>query len=194
MKLKLFKKFPQINRIITAVILPQVVFVLKTAVIGLIVVICLFSFHTVLFPENQEYIKLKVNSLHNPADPASLTALALYLTNHGLISEADKNFALAQIYYLSKEKQNSEQKILGEQTSPLSLYQQIRKEQQAKLEQLNYWQEIVKQKPLYRDAYLQIGLLTYCLGRFPESQAAFKKAIEVDPFYPYQNRFARFLN
>lgn len=182
------KKFPHITRIITAHIFNDFYNLFKYLVIGIIITLTYLNYHTELFPENEDYVKLKLETLKKVKDPAAYTKFALYLEHNGLSSEAYDNFRLAQNLFLQTN-------VLGEQNSPFSLYQQTQKQKKIIANQADYWKKITEEKPDFRDAYLQLGVSLYKLGLYDLAKKAIYKAFEIDPFYQnketYLNLIAR---
>lgn len=187
----MIKEFPQINRIITASIFYFLIILVNCLVAGVFTLIILANFYTQLFPENEEYTKLKIQALSNPDNFSALTDLGAYLNKYGLVKESLHYYQIAQTVY---NRQNLNQpQILGVHT-PFNLYQEnvIRRQQlQAKLD---YWKKITEIKPLYRDGFIQLGILYYQLGEYKNAKAAINQAWVIDPFYQDKEKFSLISN
>lgn len=170
------KYFPHINRIISARIFNHFYNLFKYLVIGTIIAVTYLNFHTQFFPENEDYVKLKLETIKRVNDPTAYTRLALYLDYNGLERQAYENFRVAQNLFLQTN-------VLGAQNSPFSVYKQLQEQKKVIANQADYWKEISQQKPDFRDAYLQLGVLLYKLGDYDLAKKALNKAFEIDPFY-----------
>lgn len=58
---------------------------------------------------------------------------------------------------------------------------------------ITHWQEVVKEKPDYRDAYFELALLSYRLKRITEAKMYLEKVLELDPNYGPAKDFERIL-
>jgi hypothetical protein len=121
------KKFPHITRIKPANILEKLNSLFKISLFTVLVLIITLNFHTQFFPDNEQYLKLKLQTLKYSKKASPYVKLAVYLNSHGLKNEAHYQFQVAQILF-EKEKEaraTSLKKVLGEQLSPKRIYQQI---------------------------------------------------------------------
>lgn len=190
------KKFPHNTRIISAPFLNYFYLCFKYLAIGLIVTLTYVNFYTEIFPENQEYVNLKLQTYITNRDHLAYTRLALYLERNGLERQAYENFRIAQnlFNYQSKENTKPQANILGEQNSPFSLYQELQKQKKLIASQADYWKKITEEKPDYRDAYLQLGASLYKLGHYDLSKIAIYKAFEIDPLYPNKKLYLNLIS
>lgn len=172
-------KFPQINRSITALLLTCLYYFFTGLFIFTFILITLLNYHTQLFPENEEYTKLKLAVYKYPFNYNHLSNLGVYLYDHGLAQEAFTTFQVAQGLYRNPPFYS--RKVLGQQVSPFTLFQLLTQERTTLEEEINYWKELTLKKPKYRDAYLQTAVLAYKLGRINEAKEYFDKALAVDP-------------
>lgn len=177
----MIKDFPQIYRRITATLKQQAYRLLRLLTLSLFILITFLNFQTQLFPENEEYVKLKLLTLEDPSNYTAFLNLGFYLDKHGLKYEAYRLFQIAQMLFSKKD-------VLGA-TSPLTVYQKLSQKEELIKKELAYWKKVVKEKPDFRDAYLQLGAAYYKLGSFKESQENFLKAFQIDPLYPKMEKF-----
>lgn len=79
-------------------------------------------------------------------------------------------FFLFSVYSVNLENQKRVQKILGAQT-------------QLKLDQgtVVYWEEILKERPNYRDGWVQLAASYYKTGNLEKSEEAIGRAKQLDP-------------
>lgn len=174
--------FPQINRRITASV--------SYLFWGLLLMTTLLNYHAQLFPENEQLIKLKLQTLQKPVDYIGFLNLGLYLDKYGLTKEALTNFQIAQtLYNLYGNRRLNHTQVLGEQISPFSVYQKLLNQRQKTDQEVNYWNQVIGEKPQYRDAYLQLGVSYYRMGMLEKSKESFSKAFRIDPLYPHQDWF-----
>lgn len=177
--------FPQITRKITAGLGLALMLTGFLIFYSLLTVATFLNYHTQLFPQNEEYMQLKLQTLKHPRFPADLVTLGTYLNEHGLTKEAAVYFQIAQTRYNSLSSENlTTQNILGEQTSPATFYETLMQQNQKIYDEIEFWQKVIIEKPQYRDAYLQMGLNFAKLGLFKEAKNSFEKAFALDPFYP----------
>jgi tetratricopeptide (TPR) repeat protein len=47
--------------------------------------------------------------------------------------------------------------------------------------QIKYWENVVAEKPLYRDAYIKLAAMQYMLGERNAAKTMLEKALEIDP-------------
>ena len=174
--------FPQINRKITALF--------SCLLWGVLLIVTLLNYHTQLFPENEQLTKLKLQTLKKPTNYLAYINLGLYLDKHGLTKEALANFQIAQTFYnFYGDSRFDSNRVLGEQTSPFSIYQELLSQRQKIDQEVEYWNQVTIEKPQYRDAYLQLGIGYYRLGLIEKTKESFLKAFTIDPFYPYKDQF-----
>ena len=59
---------------------------------------------------------------------------------------------------------------------------QVKKAEKLAIEQeITKWENVVRQRPNYRDAYFELAVLTYELGRLSETKYYLGKVFELDP-------------
>lgn len=77
--------------------------------------------------------------------------------------------------------------VLGSSLSPLKIWQKIQNEPQRIKEEIVFWEKMVKERPNYRDAYLQLVILNYQIYENQKAKEYLNKALEIDPnFLPTQ--------
>lgn len=179
-----FKKFPQITRRIPAWFVKGFFNPLRFLSIAIIAVMTYLNFYTQLFPENEEYVNLRLEMLKKINDPSPIVKLAIYFKKHGLKKEAEENFKLAQNLSL----RDGEKNVLGEEDFSF-VYQQLKQEERQIFEELSYWQKIIEEKPDFRDAYFEVGKSFYKIGEHSAGKQFILKALEIDPFYPEKKRY-----
>ena len=57
----------------------------------------------------------------------------------------------------------------------------VKKEREAVISQVQYWQSVVKKYPDYRDGYYTLAVLSYRLKDIEYARGYLKKALELDP-------------
>ncbi len=160
-------KFPQITRIISAGVFNLMFITTKSFFYLLLLGLIVLNYHTLLFPQDEIYSRLKTASLTYPPSVESFIKLANYLEKRGLPNEANQQYDLAG--RISADKQ-----VLGSQTEEKKLLL---------ISKLDYWQNILKNKPDYRDGYLQMALIFKELGLNDKANEAYQKAKNFDPFF-----------
>lgn len=157
------KQFPHITRIITAALLNFVFITFTFISLLLFLFITTANYYIQIFPENKDYVDLKVNTLKSPLNPASFTILGTYLFNNGLETEAYKNFQIA---------------------NATSTYQQLLDKKRLLSDKEHYWEKLTVDFPNYRDAHIQMGVMLYQLGKITQSKDAINLGLSLDPLYP----------
>lgn len=71
--------------------------------------------------------------------------------------------------------------VLGASTSPASLLSEWESQPKKIEEHYAYWKTIATQKPEYRDALIQLGVLAWQLGKKNEATAFLQQAYNLDP-------------
>lgn len=147
-------QFPQISRLFSALTLWGLFLALLYANI-----IAIFQMHDSL----STYV---LPILTNPYSSETHMKIASKLWKNGYHNQAKRELVLADdlsanVYY----------SVLG-----------VWSQQPIKLERdFTYWKEITKQKPDYRDAYIQAGSIATTLGYIKEAEYLFDKSRELDP-------------
>jgi cytochrome c-type biogenesis protein CcmH/NrfG len=93
-----------------------------------------------------------------------------------MFKKIPKKFILSLIFYLGSmllvtiENKKQEQKILGIQT-------QLKADQQT----IAAWEQILEERPNYRDGWIQLAAAYYKIGDKQKAKEALQKAKELDP-------------
>ncbi len=121
---------------------------------------------------------LKQQLLKNPQDlKTQLKLTEVFLKNHQF-NETEKMLLLIE----SSQKNNPQ--VLGETINPtlVSLRQQKNLSDPEDIKKLIvFWENIVAEKPDYRDAYLQLAVLNYKIWQNEKAEEYLKKALIIDP-------------
>ncbi|MBM3205583.1 tetratricopeptide repeat protein [Candidatus Shapirobacteria bacterium] len=137
----------------------------------------------------KETQKIKNRLLNNPGDFNSYLSLAEKFIQNNQFEQAEQALLLA-----ANLKTNSQ--VLGK-TEPAKINQLWQKKQQADPQDLKRlisgWEQIVKQKPDYRDAYLQLAVFYYQTWQNEKAKEALRKALLIDPNFPPALRLSRLI-
>jgi len=79
-------------------------------------------------------------------------------------------FLLVSLFLLKQERERMEKRILGLQT-------QLKADQKAAFD----WEQILLEKPNYRDGWFYLSVIYYRLGQIEKAKEALKKAKKLDP-------------
>ncbi len=118
-------------------------------------------------------------AMQNPLSIDKHVNLAVSLRALGYSTRAEN-----ELTYASSLKSNlvPNSWVLGASTVDPDIILNNWQHERSNLEgQLNYWQNIVAQKPDYRDAYLELASLSYQLSRFSEAKNYLNQAVALDP-------------
>lgn len=146
---------------------------------GVALVILIFAGSLLIPKDNIKEIKERLAK--NPNDFETHLQLVEAFLNNNQFEEAEKTLLLAQ-----KQLDNADNKVLGEQTSQKfeELWQRKHYSDPKDIRRLiTAWEEIVKEKPHYRDGYLQLAYLHYKIFENEKAKEYLQKAIELDPNY-----------
>lgn len=157
------RNLPHISRLFTA----QTISVMKQWSVRFIMwtlLIALIGFNIGMrgttIVSNPPFIQILLNT---PLSPSAHKQLATIFWNQGAQSEAHT------------------EAVLGAQTSNGSLLIQWDTQQQSLRQSLNFWNTVIKQKPSYRDAYIQAADAAVTLGDMPQAIKLLGTALELDP-------------
>lgn len=112
------------------------------------------------------------NVLTRPLNPQPHLQLAEVYLNNNQLEKAHRQLLLAQ---KQMAKSNLTEQIL-------QLVLKIHKPEKIRRE-IDYWQEIVKEKPDYRDAYLKLAVLNWQVYENEKARLFLQKALDLDPNY-----------
>ena len=183
MKKKAFS--PHISRLLPA---GPVLWLGKTLFLAVLTGFLLISALTIFFPENLLFSRLKEQLLSQPFSALTHLKLGQHYLRNGANTLAEQEFIIAQQLATIKEKNSN---ILGEATN---LLDQTRQGPQLLEQQLNQWKEVIKEKPDYRDAYIQLATLAYQLKRLEQAKSYIDKALNLDPNFEPAKKLQELLN
>lgn len=139
-----------------------------------------------LLSPKSEFEKAKEGIMKNPADLGARLVLAEELLKNNQLEEAEKELKIISNFQIpiSKKAQSANKVVLGTTSKANELWQQKQESDPGDLEVLiQKWQEILEEKPNYRDGWLKLALYLIKVGRINEAQEALQKAKELDPNY-----------
>lgn len=93
--------------------------------------------------------------------------------------EAQKEYILAQKYYLLSEQQKNN--VLGTQTSPWQRWTEAVTKREKLKRQVEYWEKIHRKLPSYVYAALKLATLNYQLGNKEKAKDYLEIALKEDP-------------
>lgn len=169
-------KFPQISRIFNAKPVKIGVKLLVFSVLAGFLVINLLplpSFDLFAFEQ------AKITVMLFPKDISTHLILAQEYLKRGDVEALERELLLSQ--ELVEKNPPSTPSVLGEALSPIKILEKIKNEPQAIREEISYWENVVSQKPDYRDAYLQLAILNYQIYENEKAREYLKKVQELDP-------------
>ncbi len=140
------------------------------------------------------YWKEHVDLLANPNSLDNHLALAQTYWQSGDWPKAQTELMIAQTLYQGANLETQTTKILGTSTSPLDLLHQWEMEPARLAKELQFWQTIIKEKPDYRDAYLQASALSYQLNRPEDAKKYLDQAAALDPNFPIASHLTQLLS
>ena len=112
-----------------------------------------------------------MNVLRNPFVSQTHTMLAQALWEKRMIPRARQELVLADALQPS---------VLGASTTR-DLLNQWDREPERLRRQYQFWQNIVTERPDYRDAYMMLASLAYELSRTSDARMYIRKALRLDP-------------
>ncbi len=108
-------------------------------------------------------------------------ALAVDLWNQGARQTAVQEVAISQELYAQKIP---ESRVLGTTTTPDDLFTMWQNAPVQDEQRRQYWEQIIKNYPDYRDGYIQLASLLYTLGKTDEAVSYVRAAQTIDPNNP----------
>lgn len=75
----------------------------------------------------------------------------------------------------------------------LNEYRQLKTEKEQILRNVEFWKNVTVEKPNYRDAYMEVAILDYRLGKTSESKLYLEKALILDPNFKPAKEFKKVL-
>lgn len=172
-------RFPRFPRIFTATILP---FVAKTTLWSTFTALVLVNIYARvnLVPS---YWTAIMTSLRFPTSATAHQALAQVYWQQGFGTQAKQELLYAQDVINTAHGANG-QTVLGASTEPRELLNQWEQEPERLKRQYQFWQTVVREKPDYRDAYIQLAAITYQLSKPDEARSWLSRAATLNPTSP----------
>lgn len=134
---------------------------------GVALIILLVSLS--LFLPKDRFQQAKERLVRNPNDFEAHLILAEKYLNNNQLEKAEKELLLAQ-------------KIQPSSYQVTQLWQRMKESNPEDIKELiKGWEQIVSEKPDYRDAYLQLALFHYKLYENEKAKDYLQKALELDP-------------
>ena len=159
-------------------------FGLKLGVLFLLAAFLFLTIHSLIFPEDEIINLAASNLLKNPNNPLLHLRLGEIFWQRNNFKEAREEFQLAAFF--SQKEEN----VLGAATQAF----EKAKEAPEKLSgEISFWEEVVKEKPDYRDAYLRLAVLNYQLKKKEAAREYLRKVKEEDPNFPAIRELERML-
>lgn len=117
-------------------------------------------------------------SLARPQNPDLHEALAILYHQQGFIVRATQELQYTESLFSSSPKDT---RVLGISTEPGTILNAWENEPIKLVDELAYWQGVVREKPDYRDAYVSLAEIAYQLGKIEDSKKYIQEAIALDP-------------
>jgi len=140
------------------------------------------------------YWKEHLDLLINPNSLDNHLALAQTYWQRGDWPKTQTELLIAQTLFQSSLPEAQQSKILGTSASPLDLLHQWAEEPVRLSKELEFWQNVVKEKPDYRDAYLQASALSYQLNKPEDAKKYLDQAAALDPNASVVSHLAQLLS
>lgn len=155
--------------------------------LGLLAVIAVNSSLKVRTPApNQGYL---YSILSNPSSVEAHIALAQQYWTENNERAAKQELTIAQEIYRNRTSAN----VLGASSEPLSLMDQWQQQKHRQSDLYDFWSATVKQRPDYRDAYIQLASLAYQLERYEDAKKHLDTALRLDPNTPTARELEKLL-
>lgn len=122
--------------------------------------------------------------LQKPNSSEAHTRLAYALWEERKLVGAQKELLLAEEMVNRTAQNNRMRNVLGVTTKPMELLQEWQNEPDRLQEEYQFWKNVARTHPDFRDAYVAAALYAYQLGKTDESRAYLMNAQSVDPNSP----------
>lgn len=163
--------FPHFPRNLTAEFFGGVFRLSRWSLLAILLTINLLALSPRLNTTYQSQLNLV---LVHPFSASPHISLATAYWQNGLADMAKNELLVTQ--ELTNRASTDNSKVLGTNTKPMEILASWQGEIKKLTGQLMFWQNITREKPLYRDAYLTMAALAYQLGKTDEARAAVDKA------------------
>jgi len=130
------------------------------------------NLHSSLFPENEKLDQALKRVLNYPFQSKSHELLAKIYLESSHLKAAQKELSLA------KELSSPDLINLKELEE---VVEKAKKEPEKIRQEISFWEEIIKEKPDYRDAYFQLAVLNYKIGNHQQAKKWLKEVFNLDP-------------
>lgn len=169
----------------------------KFGSLGIVALFVLPLIGSFLLPKDH-FQQAKEKLVDNPMNFEAHLVLTEEFLKNNQFEEAKKELVLAQaIHDKQYAIRNPEKTVLGEQatTKLNNLWEQKRYSDPKDIQRLIIaWEQIINDKPNYRDGYLQLAYLYYKLSEDGKAKQALQKALELDPNFEPAQELERILN
>ena len=156
-----------------------------------VALLAFFVIYSLLLPKNRFQLA-KERLVRDPNDfEAHLILVEEYLINNQ-IEEAERELiAVSSIQPVA----GSNQQVLGLSSRLDELWLRWQEKKPEEVEKLiTEWEEIISEKPDYRDGYLQLALLHYQLYENKRAKEYLQKALELDPNFEAAREMEKILS
>ena len=144
------------------------------------------NLHSSFFPENEGLAKARRRVLNSPFNPEVHANLAEIYLETGDLEKAERELFLANRLSVSTSSP-------GLERATISLNKA--KERPEKIcQEISFWEEVIKEKPDYRDAYFQLAILYYQINQKEETAKYLQKALELDPNFRPAKKLEKLLS
>lgn len=160
-------------------------FLLKIFLLFSLFSLLFLNLHFSFFPENEELAKVRREVLISPLDSQSHLNLTKVYLGIGDLEAAEREFLLAKSLSStgSPNLKNIEESLMKAKERPEKIHQEI-----------SFWKKIVKERPDYRDAYLQLAVLNYQISQTKEAKKYLQNALELDPNFEPAKKLEKLLS
>lgn len=172
-----YTQLPHITRKISASFLSYAV---KVGLWSLLAILILSNLYAKVNLTPVYWDKL-VRVLEIPYIAESHIDLAQTLWQQGVSTPAKHELQFATSLITPAGTETSQ--VLGASVNPTRLLRDWQNRPSKLTNDLAFWQQVVSEKPDYRDAYIMLASLSYQLTRFTEANTFIEEAIRLDPNY-----------
>lgn len=179
-----FLKFPHNSRIINA---NRLIWGLKLVVLGFLTVLILINLFPALLnpfgavsPSFLALEQAKIGVMLSPKSLSPHLLLAQEYLKRGDLEEMERELLIAQTL-ATANRLSSNNSVLATSLSPLKVLEQIKNEPKRIRGEISFWEKVILEKPDYRDAYLQLAILSYQSYEKEKAKSYLGKALDLDP-------------
>lgn len=150
------------------------------AILGLLVLFLAINLFPRLPLESLEIEQAKLAVMLAPNNISNHLLLVQEYLKRGDMAAVERELNLAQNVTISY-KPSARNSVLGASLSPAKIWEKINNEPQRINNEITHWENIIKDKPDYRDAYLQLAILNYQIYQTDKAKVYLQKAANLDP-------------